>query len=252
MKKIVAILLLAALLLSLCACKGKKCDHQYTESVTKEATCAEEGEKTLTCSKCNYTYTEAIEKRDHSYMDADCVTPKTCVNCDETQGRAKGHKFVLGVCKVCEAEQEGYKALTTTTWRLEAVTYADDLEVIELRLSPEGNTIHVDHWAPLSRLSAAKQEELKKNPENIRKYKRVEYYYQGFSDSMELSVEEFFEDECDTAIISVIQDGGAMGTIELKRKNETKYTISEITGVIMEDIVHSCLAVDAIFNAVTD
>lgn len=250
MKKIVAILLFTVLLLSLCACKGKKCDHQYTEVVTKEATCAEEGEKTYTCSKCEHTYTEAIEKREHSYMDADCVTPKTCVNCEQTQGRAKGHKFVLGVCKVCEAEQEDYKALTANTWRLEAVTYAEDLEVIELRFTPEGHTIYVSHWAPLSELSAAKQEEVRQNPDNVRKYKRVEYYYQGFSDSMELTVEEFFEDESDKAIVSVIKDGGAMGTFELTRKNETRYVITEVTGVIMEDIVNSCFTVDAIFNAV--
>lgn len=49
------------------------CEHTYTESITKEASCTEAGTKTLTCSKCGDTKTEAIEAKGHSYKDGVCT-----------------------------------------------------------------------------------------------------------------------------------------------------------------------------------
>ena len=47
---------------------GCKCEHQYTFSVTKAATCASEGERTYTCTLCGDTYTETIAKTTtHAY-----------------------------------------------------------------------------------------------------------------------------------------------------------------------------------------
>ena len=43
------------------------CEHQWGESITKEPTCQEEGEKTITCEICGQTKTEKIEKADHQY-----------------------------------------------------------------------------------------------------------------------------------------------------------------------------------------
>ncbi|MGM9645723.1 MAG: hypothetical protein ACI3XS_03435 [Eubacteriales bacterium] len=67
MKRIIAItslafaLLTCVLLLASCQCK-----HTYSEwQTTKEATCTEAGEKTRTCSKCNYTETEKIASLGH-------------------------------------------------------------------------------------------------------------------------------------------------------------------------------------------
>ncbi|MBO4496051.1 MAG: hypothetical protein J5752_09370 [Clostridiales bacterium] len=67
MRKITAILIVLSMLFALAACK-KKCEHEYSSTITKEATCAEEGLRTYTCSKCGDTYTEAIAKsNDHTY-----------------------------------------------------------------------------------------------------------------------------------------------------------------------------------------
>lgn len=41
-------------------------EHAYTESITKEATCTEAGEKTFACD-CGDSYTEAIAAKGHSY-----------------------------------------------------------------------------------------------------------------------------------------------------------------------------------------
>ncbi len=47
--------------------------HSYSEEVTKEATCEEEGELTYTCSECGDSYTEAIPALGHNY-DVDSAT----------------------------------------------------------------------------------------------------------------------------------------------------------------------------------
>lgn len=62
MKKLfVAVLCAGFVMLQLSGCKTL-CEHQYTGTVTKEATYDEEGEMTYICEKCDSTYTEVIEK----------------------------------------------------------------------------------------------------------------------------------------------------------------------------------------------
>lgn len=52
--------------------------HNYTEEITKEATCTEEGEKTYTCD-CGDSYTEKIPMTEHHYGDDD-----KCTECGQT------------------------------------------------------------------------------------------------------------------------------------------------------------------------
>lgn len=69
-----------------------KHNHLYTSEVTKKATCTEDGEKTYTCSICNDTYTESIEKTGHKYVDTVVeptdtekgYTEHTCSVCGDT------------------------------------------------------------------------------------------------------------------------------------------------------------------------
>lgn len=84
-------------------------EHSYTEAVTKEAACTEEGEKTLTCS-CGDKKTEKIPALGHDYQNGICtrckaedgshvhnyqvVTEPTC----GTPGKEK--------CSSCGKEQE--------------------------------------------------------------------------------------------------------------------------------------------------
>ena len=79
-------------------------EHAYTESITKEATCTEAGEKTFTCD-CGDTYTEQIEATGHNFAEyvynndatytADGTETATCV-CGLTDTRtASGTKLEL-------------------------------------------------------------------------------------------------------------------------------------------------------------
>ena len=71
-------------------------EHIYTEEVTKEATCLEDGEKTFTC-ECGDTYTEAIKATGHDFAEyvsnedatytADGTETATCSVCGETDTR---------------------------------------------------------------------------------------------------------------------------------------------------------------------
>ena len=81
-----------------------KHEHAYTESITKEATCTEAGEKTFTC-ECGDTYTEQIEATGHNFAEyvsnndstymADGTETATCV-CGLTDTRtASGTKLEL-------------------------------------------------------------------------------------------------------------------------------------------------------------
>jgi len=59
------------------------CQHKYDAGkVTKEATCTSEGEKSFTCSECDYVKTETIAKLAHSDANKDdkCDVCKTVLN----------------------------------------------------------------------------------------------------------------------------------------------------------------------------
>ena len=58
-----------------------------------------------TCSVCGATEGEALG---HTWVDADCDTPKTCSVCAATEGEALGHDFKAGACSRCEAEDPDY------------------------------------------------------------------------------------------------------------------------------------------------
>ena len=66
--------------------------HSYTESVTKEATCTQDGIKTYSCESCSNTYTEEIPATGHNYIaeviGATCTifgqTIYTCSKCGDS------------------------------------------------------------------------------------------------------------------------------------------------------------------------
>ena len=49
------------------------CEHSYTEEITKNATCTEDGEKTITCGLCGDSRTEVIPATGHSYIAGKCT-----------------------------------------------------------------------------------------------------------------------------------------------------------------------------------
>jgi len=75
------------------ALMGCECDHEYDDGkVTKEATCAEEGEITYTCELCDNTKVKSIDKIEHTYDSGKIAKEATCTE--------EGEKIYT--CEVCE------------------------------------------------------------------------------------------------------------------------------------------------------
>lgn len=74
------------------------CEHKYESRITKDAACAEAGERTYTCGLCGKSYTEVIPAPGHSYDDGmitvEPTTDKggirtyTCTTCGHTEQEA--------------------------------------------------------------------------------------------------------------------------------------------------------------------
>ena len=85
----------------------KATGHSWDEGeITTEPTCAEEGEKTFTCTVCKQTKTESIGKGPHTYS-LEWSSDKThhwhaatCEHSDQVADRAE-HTWDEGVCSVC-------------------------------------------------------------------------------------------------------------------------------------------------------
>ncbi len=98
MKKKLLLMLLCVALLAFLT--SCACEHEWVE-----ASCL----TPRTCSLCEETEGESLG---HTWAEADCVTPKTCSVCAETEGEALGHTWADAdcvtpkTCSVC-AETEG-------------------------------------------------------------------------------------------------------------------------------------------------
>ena len=80
----------------------KSCDHVYESKVTKEPTCAEEGEMTYTCTLCGKYYKETIAATgEHSYS-SEVTKNATC----------KEEGIVTYICGVCGDSYEDVIPLT--------------------------------------------------------------------------------------------------------------------------------------------
>lgn len=261
MKKAISILLVVILLLSLCACGNDEpqpsastappttaCEHVYADTVKKEATCAEEGIKAFACDKCNDTYTEPIEKLAHTYADATCAAAKTCTICGVTEGQALGHSYAQGKCARCGTAQPGYKALSSCGWTTAGLFIAGDgteeLDVITLWFNDEEPSVGAGFYSPLDSLGPDLQEEWLKSPEELYEFNGKKYFSMGFGDWRPAS----YTEQGDTVVVSVLEDV-VIGTITMVRTGVDQYTVTAITGRIIDDTITKCLSVGSVFVA---
>ena len=99
----------------------KKYDHDWDSgTVTKEATCKEEGIMTYTCENCDETETVSIKKTAHNYKimeqkDATCTengySISACQTCNDKKKEeivAKGHSKGIRNKKTATCKAEGY------------------------------------------------------------------------------------------------------------------------------------------------
>ena len=102
MKLMLAMALVLVFVLALASCG---CEHTYDEAITTKPTCVAEGVKTLTCSLCGESHTEAVPAGEHNYKEA-AVRPTcteagimtyTCKDCGHSYTEeiepAKGHTY---------------------------------------------------------------------------------------------------------------------------------------------------------------
>ena len=86
MKKRLMLVLLAVLCVVMLAACGE-CEHDW-----EKATC----EEPKTCSECGETKGKA---KGHEWVDATCEEPKTCSECGETEGEALEHDWQDATCE---------------------------------------------------------------------------------------------------------------------------------------------------------
>lgn len=135
----------------------KEHTHSYTSTITKAATCTDNGIKTYKCS-CGKSYTEIIEKTGHQHTHirnsilADCTTEgytgdTYCSDCGQkiSSGNVipqKGHKWDSGVItKNATSSEEGIKTYTCK------VCGEKRTETIPMIKIPENGTIITDWQA---------------------------------------------------------------------------------------------------------
>ncbi|MBQ3214949.1 MAG: SH3 domain-containing protein [Oscillospiraceae bacterium] len=143
------------------------CDHDYSITGKKDATCAAGGSVSYTCDYCGHSYTQTSATKPHTYNAATCTKPKTCKNCGATSGAALGHKYseatctaarkcatcgatsgsalghkygTDGLCSRCGGKNPNYKPNTTVTKLYATVINTDTLNI---RKTPNGTIVGV-------------------------------------------------------------------------------------------------------------
>ena len=72
------------------------CQHNYTSTVDREATCTVPGQMTYTCSLCGHTYTETIPAKGHTWTVSQTVTTEY-----DEEGNLLQQGYTLYQCSVC-------------------------------------------------------------------------------------------------------------------------------------------------------
>lgn len=123
----------------------QKATHSWNGTVTKEPSCKETGEKTYTCSACNGTKTETLDKTtDHKYGSwvntSATEHTHTCSVCQGTE--AKAHTWDSGKeTKPATCKETGVMTYTCTATGCGA-TYTEDIPVTDKHTF--GNLVSVD------------------------------------------------------------------------------------------------------------
>ena len=220
-------------------------EHSYTQTVTAPD-CTNGGYTTNTC-QCGDSYvSDEVAALGHTWTSATCSAPKTCTVCSATEGTAAGHSYVQGKCSACGEAQAGYKALTACGWRTAGlIPGGEELDVITLWLNGEDSSIGAGYYAPLSALDPDLQEERLEYPEDLVDFNGEKYYSKGFGDFRPAS----YTEQGDTVVLSVLEDE-VVGTITMVRTAANQYTVTGITGKIIDSTITSCLVVGSVFTAV--
>lgn len=119
MKRIFLYFLALLMVFSLCAC-GKHSDTPTTTAAPQTSTATQPAHR-------------------HNYREADCVTPKTCIECGASRGSALGHDYQEGYCTRCQEPDSSYVALTAGNWQTDCLSEdGSKLELVSLNFAEDG------------------------------------------------------------------------------------------------------------------
>ena len=156
------------------------------------------------------------------------------------------HSFVQGKCSVCGEAQLGYKALKTCGWETAGVT-ADgtELDVVTLWFGGQEAAISVSFYGPVENLDKETQDYyLTEESQSLYECEGKKYVPKGFGDERPIQVEE----QENTVVVSVMEDA-VIGKITMVRTSADQYTITEISGRIIDEIITESLKVGSVLTA---
>lgn len=90
-----------------CTVCGHGCEHANTTHHKVDATCTAPGREYDVCNDCNSELNSTvIQPIPHSLKEATCTAPKSCENCDYTEGNYLGHdeEILAAVAKTCTTD----------------------------------------------------------------------------------------------------------------------------------------------------
>ncbi len=96
-----------------------KLPHTESEWIVIEPTCTTDGTRKKICTVCETLLTEEVfSALGHDFLDATCLTPKTCKRCSLTEGEAVGHQLNDYKCTSCDFEYRNENGSEFFTYQL--------------------------------------------------------------------------------------------------------------------------------------
>lgn len=134
-----------------CHEKDPNHEHNYTETVTKEPTCTEAGEKTYTCG-CGDSYTEDIPATGHHFGEED-----KCTDCGELDPDHK-HDYVDGVCIGCGIHENHTFVGGVCSCGEKDMTYVPEIQILATQKRTTGQWYNVSALSDLETIMRGLEE----------------------------------------------------------------------------------------------
>ena len=162
------------------------------------------------------------------------------------QENAHQHNYVRGVCSTCSETQPNYKPLLSCSWTAAGLTAeGEELDVISLWFHEWGPEIEVSYYGPLESLDKELQDHYLQNESgNLYEFEGKKYYHMGFGTTRDMK----YAEQGDTVEITV-KDGMTVGILKMERTAADQYTVTAISGTIIDDTVTGCLKAGSVFTA---
>ena len=156
------------------------------------------------------------------------------------------HNYVQGVCSDCGEAQPGYKSLLSSSWVAAGLTQdGEELDVISLWFHEWGNEIEVSFYGPLESLDQEDQDYYLNNErDNLFAFGGKQYYHLGFGTARSMS----YKEQGDLVEITV-KDGYTVGVIKMERTGADQYTVTSVSGTIIDSTITGCLRAGSVFTA---